>query len=148
MDVSIVVPVYNESENLPPLGAALHAVLAPMGRAYEALLVDDGSTDDSWDKLVELTRRYPGFRAIRLRRNFGQTAAMSAGFDQARGAVIVTLDADLQNDRDSAPAGADAAGGGRRERLAARPAGSLPQPAAAVHAGQRAHQPDHRCAAA
>jgi glycosyltransferase involved in cell wall biosynthesis len=98
LDLSVVVPVYNELESVEPLCRALHAVLSGQPRTYEVVLVDDGSSDGTWPRLVELSREIPRLRLIRFRRNFGQTAAMSAGFDAARGAVIVTMDADLQND--------------------------------------------------
>ena len=96
--LSIVVPVYNEEANVPALARQLPEALAATGRVYEVLLVDDGSRDASWDRLKEAAGAYPHFRLIRFRRNFGQTAAMSAGIDAARHEVIVTLDADLQND--------------------------------------------------
>ena len=96
--LSIVIPVYNEEENVPALAQKLHDALSAVGRPYEVILVDDGSRDGTWDRLVEAARTHPGFRLIRFRRNFGQTAAMSAGIDAARNDVIITLDADLQND--------------------------------------------------
>ena len=96
--LSVVIPVYNEEDNVPHLAKKLHDALSALGRGYEVLLIDDGSRDASWDRLVEAARAYPHFRLIRFRRNFGQTAAMSAGIDAARHDVIVTLDADLQND--------------------------------------------------
>jgi glycosyltransferase involved in cell wall biosynthesis len=97
-DVSVVVPVFNEEENVPLLAQRIHAAMERMGRSYEIVLVDDGSTDGTWSALQLAAKTYPRLRMIRLRRNFGQTAAMSAGFHEARGATIVTLDADLQND--------------------------------------------------
>lgn len=96
--VSVVIPVYNEEESVDLLCEKLHASLSKIGRSYEIILVDDGSSDGTWDKLAAALRRYPRFRALRFRRNFGQTAAMSAGFHAARGDVVITLDADLQND--------------------------------------------------
>lgn len=102
-DVSVVVPIFNEEENVPLLAQRIHAAMARMGRSYEIVLVDDGSTDGTWSALQLAARTYPRLRMIRLRRNFGQTAAMSAGFHEARGATIVTLDADLQNDPDDIP---------------------------------------------
>ncbi len=98
MELSVVIPVYNEEPNVEALGERLHAALSGMDRATEVLLVDDGSTDGTWAKLRAVAERYPRFRLIRLRRNFGQTAAMSAGIAHARGETIVMLDADLQND--------------------------------------------------
>ncbi|MDR0994139.1 MAG: glycosyltransferase family 2 protein [Verrucomicrobiota bacterium] len=96
--VSVVVPVYNEEENVPTLTQRLHDSLSSIGRPYEIILVDDGSRDASWARLREAAGRHPHFRLIRFRRNFGQTAAMAAGIDSARNDVIITLDADLQND--------------------------------------------------
>ena len=96
--LSVVVPVFNEEANVPALAQKLHDALSALGRTYEVLLVDDGSRDATWARLKEAAARHPRFRLIRFRRNFGQTAAMSAGIDAARNDVIVTLDADLQND--------------------------------------------------
>lgn len=98
MDLSIVVPLYNEAANLPLLVEQLLAALRPLGRHFELVLVDDGSRDGSPAVLEDLNRRVPELVAVLLRRNYGQTAAMAAGFDASRGAVIVTLDGDLQND--------------------------------------------------
>lgn len=96
--LSVVIPVYNEEPNVAVLAKKVHDALSAFGRTYEIILVDDGSRDASWERLCEAARTYPHFRLIRFRRNFGQTAAMSAGIDAARHDVIVTLDADLQND--------------------------------------------------
>ena len=98
VEISVVVPVYNEYDSLPALVEAVTQVLEGMGCAYEILGVDDGSTDGSSDRLRELAQQYPRLRAVLLRRNYGQTAAMAAGFDYARGSVVVTMDGDLQND--------------------------------------------------
>ncbi len=103
LDVSIVVPVYNEKESVEPLCRSLHKVMSAGSRTYEIILVDDGSDDGSWERMVELSREIPCLRLVRFRRNFGQTAAMSAGFHQSRGDVVVTLDADLQNDPEDIP---------------------------------------------
>ncbi|HOE10531.1 MAG TPA: glycosyltransferase family 2 protein [bacterium] len=98
VDISVVIPVFNEEQSLTPLHAALVAALEPLGRAYEVLYIDDGSTDRSLDVLRELARRDPRIRVLVFRKNFGQTAALAAGIDCAEGEIIVTLDADLQND--------------------------------------------------
>ncbi len=98
MDISVVVPVYNENESVELLCRTLHETLSNMKSSYEIVLVDDGSTDGTFEKMAEIQRQTPHFRIIRFRRNFGQTAAMSAGFSHAKGNIIVTLDADLQND--------------------------------------------------
>jgi glycosyltransferase involved in cell wall biosynthesis len=95
--ISIIVPVYNEEENLPLLNQAIMDTMA--GYDYEVIYVDDGSTDEGIHVLEELAEKYTKtVRVIEFRRNFGQTAAMTAGIDNAQGEIIVTLDADLQND--------------------------------------------------
>lgn len=98
VEVSVVIPVLNEDENLEPLYVALEQVLRRLGKSYEIILVDDGSVDDSFKVLQGLAERDDRVRVVRLRRHFGQTAALVAGFDLARGAVVVVMDADLQND--------------------------------------------------
>ena len=98
VEVSIVVPVYNEVDSVEPLVREIVAVLDGLSRSYEVLLIDDGSEDGSWEKLIALRNEFPQLGLIRFRRNFGQTAAMSAGFQHSRGDVVVTLDADMQND--------------------------------------------------
>jgi len=96
--VSVVVPVFNEAESVPQLYQQLREVADASPQQWEFLFVDDGSHDGSWEALTTLHQRDPRVRAIRFTRNFGQTAAMSCGIDQARGNVIVTMDGDLQND--------------------------------------------------
>jgi glycosyltransferase involved in cell wall biosynthesis len=97
-EISLVIPVYNEEENLPILEGEIRAAMEATGRLYEVIYVDDGSSDHSPDVLRALAREDPRVRVIRQRRNHGQSAALDAGFRHARGAVVVTLDADLQND--------------------------------------------------
>lgn len=97
-DFSIVIPIFNEEENIPLLFRQLQAMLDETDKRGEVILVDDGSTDNSFSLLAELQDDDARFRVIQLRRNFGQTAAFSAGFDQSRGEIIVTMDGDLQND--------------------------------------------------
>jgi glycosyltransferase involved in cell wall biosynthesis len=97
-EISVVIPVYNEEENLPVLAGEIRAALEGIGRAYEVILVDDGSTDASPAVMVRLAREDPRLRIVRQRRNSGQSAALDAGFRHARGGIVVTLDADLQND--------------------------------------------------
>lgn len=96
--LSIVIPIFNEEENVPLLAEEIRQALDPQGIAYEVVAVDDGSTDGTWTRLENVRAQDPRWVLVGLRRNFGQTAAMSAGFDHARGDVIVTLDGDLQND--------------------------------------------------
>ncbi len=98
IDLSIVIPVYNERESIPKLYEELDKTLSEMPLKYEVLLIDDGSTDGTFDELKKIHEKNNLFKVIRFRRNFGQTAALSAGFDFAKGDIIVTLDADLQND--------------------------------------------------
>ncbi len=96
--LSIVVPVYNEEENVDELYAELTTAAAALGRAYEVVVVDDGSTDETYAKLKQLAAGDPRLKVVHFGRNFGQTAAMAAGFDYAEGTVVVPLDGDLQND--------------------------------------------------
>jgi glycosyltransferase involved in cell wall biosynthesis len=96
--ISVVIPVFNEADNVADLHRELTASLEGYGRPYEILFVDDGSRDQTLARLVEIEGADPRVRVLRLRRNFGQTAAFSAGFDHARGDVVVTSDGDLQND--------------------------------------------------
>jgi glycosyltransferase involved in cell wall biosynthesis len=96
--ISVVIPIYNEADNLAELHRELSASLLSLGQPYEVVLVDDGSTDTSLERLLAIEAADPRVRVLRLRRNFGQTAAFSAGFDHACGEVIVTSDGDLQND--------------------------------------------------
>ena len=94
----MLVPLHNEAENVAPLCASLHTSLAELGRSYEIILVDDGSTDDTRRLIETIAGEDPRVTAIALARNFGQTAALLAAIDHARGQVIVPLDGDLQND--------------------------------------------------
>lgn len=122
-DLSVVIPVYNEEENLEQLHREFSEVLKAVGRPYELILVDDGSTDRSFEVLTAIHARDPHVRVIQFRRNFGQTAGFAAGFAAARGALIITADADLQNDPRDIPnllaeidKGADIACGWRKDR--------------------------------
>jgi glycosyltransferase involved in cell wall biosynthesis len=96
--VSIIVPIYNERKNLEPFAASLTQALAATGEEYEVLMVDDGSTDGSDAYLETLPAKDPHFKVIQFRRNFGQTAAIAAGFDYASGGILIPIDADMQND--------------------------------------------------
>ncbi len=104
MDLSLVIPVFDEEENLPKLHAEIAEHVGGMGRPFEVVYVDDRSRDRSFDVLLELREQDERVRIVRFRRNFGQTPAMSAGFEQSRGKIVVTLDADLQNDPADIPA--------------------------------------------
>ncbi len=123
IDLSIVVPLYNEVQSVPLLSEKLNEVLSRLGKSYEVVMVDDGSTDGTWESMLQAGRKYPHFRLIRFRRNFGQTAALSAGFRESKGAVIITMDADLQNDPADIPEllrnageGFDVVSGWRKDR--------------------------------
>ncbi len=98
MDLSIVVPVYNEEENIQYLYDQLTEVLEPLRLEYEIICADDGSKDRSFELLKELAKKDPRIKVLRFRRNFGQTAGFSAGFAYASGDIVITIDADLQND--------------------------------------------------
>lgn len=122
-DLSVVIPVFNEAENVDPLCREFLETLTAWGRSFELIVVDDGSTDETFDRLRQCQRRDPRLRVIRLRRNFGQTAAFAAGFAAARGTLIATSDGDLQNDPRDLPAmaaatdqGYDIVCGWRRDR--------------------------------
>ncbi len=97
-EISIVVPIYNEEPNLQVLIESILDAMRPMGRSFELILIDDGSTDGSQEALRAMKADSSELRAIFLRRNFGQSAAMTAGFDYARGEIVITMDGDLQND--------------------------------------------------
>jgi glycosyltransferase involved in cell wall biosynthesis len=123
VDLSVVIPVRNEEASLPDLVRELTDVLGRWARPFEIIIVEDGSTDRSFEVLARLQADEPRLRVIRFRRNFGQTAAFAAGFDHARGRFIVTMDGDLQNDPAEIPAmvaelerGADIVCGWRKDR--------------------------------
>ena len=101
--LSVVIPVYNEEENLPILIPSVVDAMQATGKSYEVLLIDDGSTDRSYATILELKKTHPQLRCIKFRANAGQTAAMGAGFARALGDVVITLDADLQNDPKDIP---------------------------------------------
>jgi len=122
-ELSIVVPVYNEAENIERLYAALVDELAKVGRSYEIIVVDDGSDDGTFSNLVNLAESDPALRLLQLRRNYGQTAAIAAGFDHARGSIVVPMDGDGQNDPADLPVllakideGYDVVSGWRQDR--------------------------------
>ena len=103
MDVSIVVPLYNEEESLPELCAWIERVVNENELSYEVILIDDGSTDESWAKVEELSLTNPNIKGIRFRRNYGKSAALNEGFKAAKGEVVITMDADLQDSPDEIP---------------------------------------------
>ena len=101
--LSVVVPLYNEEESIETLVARIAETIDQLAVSYEMILVDDGSTDRTWPILETLAGSYPNLRGIKFRKNFGQTSAMVAGFEHAKGEIIVTLDGDLQNDPSDIP---------------------------------------------
>ena len=103
-DISVVVPLYNEEESLPELLAWIDRVAAAHAFTYEAILVDDGSSDGSWTVVERLAAQYPTLRGIRFSRNYGKSAALYCGFAAARGEVVITMDADLQDSPEEIPA--------------------------------------------
>ena len=122
--LSIVIPIHNEEPAILPLYDRLTAVLEDLKRPYEILFIDDASTDLSFDLLSNLVETDPHLKVIRLRRNFGQTAALAAGFDEAQGDVIISMDGDLQHDPEDIPRllekideGYDIASGWRKDRV-------------------------------
>lgn len=122
--ISVVIPIHNEEPALLPLYDRLTRVLEAVQRQYEVLFVDDASTDRSFELLANLAETDPRLKVIRLRRNFGQTAALAAGFDEAQGDIIISLDGDLQHEPEDIPAllakideGYDIASGWRKNRL-------------------------------
>ena len=120
---SIVVPLYNEFENVRPLYSKIHEVMARVGEPHEIIFVDDGSTDGTFTLLTEIQEMDHNVHTLRLKRNFGQTAALKAGFDFARGEIIVSMDGDLQHDPEEIPSflekiqeGYDIVSGWRQDR--------------------------------
>ena len=103
MDISVIVPLYNETESLPELAAWIRRVMEANGWTYEILMVDDGSTDGSWDTVRALSKENPAIHGISFRRNYGKSAALYEGFAAAKGDVVITMDADLQDSPDEIP---------------------------------------------
>lgn len=104
MDISVVVPLFNEDESLPELAAWIERVMRENGFTYEVVFVDDGSRDKSWSVIRELNAKNPCFRGIRFRRNYGKSAALQTGFEAVQGHVVITMDADMQDSPDEIPA--------------------------------------------
>lgn len=103
MNISVVVPLYNEEESLPELHAWIQRVMKANQYTYEIIFVSDGSTDHSWDVIEELSRKDPNVRGIKFRRNYGKSPALYCGFKEAQGDVVITMDADLQDSPDEIP---------------------------------------------
>lgn len=103
MDISVVVPLYNEAESLPELEAWIARVMEEYGYSYEIIFVNDGSSDNSWEVIRELSEKNPAVRGVSFRRNYGKSPALFTGFVRTRGDVVITMDADLQDSPDEIP---------------------------------------------
>ena len=103
MDISVVVPLYNEVESIPELAAWIKRVMEANNFSYEVIMVDDGSNDGSWQEVERLHSLNPAIRGIKFRRNYGKSAALHCGFEQVQGDVVITMDADLQDSPDEIP---------------------------------------------
>ena len=103
MDISVVVPLYNEAESLPELAAWIERVMKENGFSYEVIFVNDGSTDNSWEVIKELSAKNPALHGVSFRRNYGKSPALNTGFARAKGDVVITMDADLQDSPDEIP---------------------------------------------
>ena len=103
MDISVVIPLYNEDESIPELYAWIERVMKENGFTYEVIFVNDGSTDKSWEVISELCKQHPEAKGIKFRRNYGKSPALYCGFKEAQGDVVVTMDADLQDSPDEIP---------------------------------------------
>ena len=103
MDISVVIPLYNEAESLPELHAWIKRVMDANHFSYEIIFVNDGSTDRSWNVIEELGKSNPEVKGIKFRRNYGKSPALYCGFERAEGDVVITMDADLQDSPDEIP---------------------------------------------
>ena len=103
MDISVVVPLYNEAESLPELAAWIERVMKEHGFTYEVLFINDGSTDNSWDVIKNLSEKNPALKGVSFRRNYGKSPALNAGFERVQGDVVIPMDADLQDSPDEIP---------------------------------------------
>lgn len=103
MDISVIIPLFNEAESLPELTSWIEKVMATNNLSYEIIMVDDGSNDGSWDVVKKLSGKNPAIHGISFRRNYGKSAALFCGFEKAQGNVVITMDADLQDSPDEIP---------------------------------------------
>lgn len=103
MDISVVIPLFNEDESLPELSDWIVRVMDAHNYSYEVLFIDDGSTDNSWNVIEEIRQKYPSFKGIKFQRNYGKSAALNVGFKEAKGDVVITMDADMQDSPDEIP---------------------------------------------
>lgn len=104
MDISVIVPLYNEAESLPELASWIERVMKENSYSYEIIFINDGSSDNSWEVIEELSGKNPNIHGIKLRRNYGKSPALYCGFERAKGDVVITMDADLQDSPDEIPA--------------------------------------------
>lgn len=102
-DISVIVPLFNEDESLPELHAWIKRIMDENGYSYEVVFIDDGSKDNSWNIIEELTAKFPEIKGIKFQRNYGKSAALQKGFESASGKVVITMDADLQDSPDEIP---------------------------------------------
>ncbi|MDD2192803.1 MAG: glycosyltransferase family 2 protein [Bacteroidales bacterium] len=134
MDISVVVPLFNEEESLTPLTEWIERVMKQEGYSYEVLLVDDGSNDKSWAVIEELSKKNSNLKGIKFRRNYGKSAALNVGFEHSEGDVIITMDADLQDSPDEIPSlysmikkdGYDLVSGWKKKRYDSKFAKNIP----------------------
>lgn len=98
IDITIVIPAYNEAENIAPLSASLVEAMRGINKTYEVIIVDDGSKDATYDEILKASKIHPQIRGLKFKKNCGQTAAFNAGFEYALGRIVITMDADMQND--------------------------------------------------
>ena len=103
LNISVVVPLYNEEESLRELVAWIDRVVTASKLSYEVIMIDDGSSDGSWAEVEQLKGQYPAVKGIRFARNYGKSAALYCGFAEAEGEVVITMDADLQDSPDEIP---------------------------------------------
>jgi glycosyltransferase involved in cell wall biosynthesis len=103
MDISVIVPLYNEDESLPELAAWIKRVMDDHNYSYEIIMVDDGSSDNSWQVIQQINKENPSVKGIKFQRNYGKSAALNEGFKKAKGDVVITMDADLQDSPDEIP---------------------------------------------
>ena len=103
MDISVIVPLYNEAESLPELMAWIKRVMEDNDYSYEVIFIDDGSSDNSWEVIRQLRENNPTIKAIKFQRNYGKSAALNEGFKKAKGEIVITMDADLQDSPDEIP---------------------------------------------
>ena len=103
MDLSIVIPLYNEDESLPELSDWIVRVMNANNYSYEVIMIDDGSTDNSWDVIERISANNPNFKGIKFQRNYGKSAALNEGFKAVKGDVVITMDADMQDSPDEIP---------------------------------------------